>query len=178
MRAFGRVIMVFLALLLIGGALFLVAINFNLIPGVTDPFALPAWADDNVILAVAAGLLLIALIFLVSGLRPVKKPGNAALKGSEHGEVLISISALENMVLRVVQQIQGIKDVKRNVSFTPDGLLVKIIISVMPDVSLPAVTSDLQTKTKEYLEEITGITVREVKVIVDNVNMDQAASTK
>ncbi len=78
----------------------------------------------------------------------------------------------------VKSQLQNPGCVKRNVSFTPDGLLVKIIISVMPDVSLPAVTSDLQTKTKEYLEEITGITVREVKVIVDNVNMDQAASTK
>ncbi len=176
MRAVGRIILVFLALLFIGGALFLVVVNYNLLPGLTDIFALPAWAGDNVVMAAAAGLLLIALIFLTMGLRPIKKPKNAVLKDSEYGEVIISITAVENMVLRVVQQTKGVKDVKRNVSFTPEGLLVNIIVSAMPDVSLPAVTRDLQAKTKEYLEEITGITVREVKVIVDNVNTDQSAS--
>ncbi len=176
MKAVVRIIVVFIALLFIGAALFLAAINFNLIPGLADAVALPDWAGENVLLAVGSGLLLIALIILALGLRPAKKTGNAVLKGSEYGEVLISIPAVENMVLRVVQQTKGIKDISRNVSFTPDGLVIKIKISVMPDVALPGMVSELQARTKEYLEEITGISVHEVKVLVDNVNMDQAAS--
>ncbi len=176
MKTIARIIMVFIALLLIGGALFLFALNFNLIPNLTEAVSLPAWADETLLLASGAGLLLLGLILLALGLRPSRKPGNAVLKGSEYGEVLISINAVENMVLRVVQQTQGIKDISRKVAFTPDGLVVTIKIDVKPDVALPGLIGELQAKTKEYLEEITGISVNEVKVLVNNVSMEQSAS--
>ena len=176
MNTVAKVILIFFGLLFIGGALLLLAIYFNLIPGLV--IALPAWAADNVLLAIGSVFLLIALIFLSFGLRSSKKIGNAVLKGSEYGEVLISITALENMVLRVVQQTQGIKDVSRHVSFTPDGLVVKVRIRVMPDVPLPGLINEVQSKTKEYLEEITGIVVHEVKVMVENIIVDQAVSKK
>jgi uncharacterized alkaline shock family protein YloU len=174
MKTFFRMILVFLGFLLIGAAILLAAINFNLLPGFN--LQLPDWVDETALMAGASVLLLIALILLASGLRPRKKESNAVLKGSEFGEVLISIPAIENMVLRVVQQTQGIKDVSRHVSHTADGLVVKIRIRVMPDVALPGLISELQAKTKEHLEEITGITVHEVKVVVENVVMDQTAS--
>ncbi len=176
MKAVIRFFAVFIALLLIGAALFLVIINYNVIPGLAETVILPAWAEENVILVAAAGLLLIALILLASGFSPSKKPGSATLKSSEYGEVLISVSAVENMVLRIVQQTKGIKDVSRDVRFTSNGLVVNMKISAMPDVSLPDVIEELQAKTKEHLEEITGISVHEVKVLVDSVNMDQSAS--
>jgi uncharacterized alkaline shock family protein YloU len=174
MKTFFSIVLVFLGCLLIGAALFLALINYNLIPGLNLP--LPNWVDETVLMAGASVLMLIALIMLSFGLRSRKKPGKAVLKGSEFGEVLISIPAIENMVLRIVQQTQGIKDVSRQVSNTADGLIVKIRIRVMPDVTLPGLISDLQSKTKEYLQEITGITVHEVKVVVENVVMDQTVS--
>lgn len=176
MKTLARILLVFLGLLFIGGALFLLAFNYDFIPGLA--VETPAWAGENILLAVGAALLLIALILLALGFRPSKKVGNAVLKGSEFGEVLISITAVENMVLRVVQQTKGIKDAGRKVVFTPDGLVVRVRITVMPDVSLPGLINDLQSRAKDYLEEITGITVHEVKVMVENVNMDQAASKK
>ncbi len=177
MKTVARVFVVFIGLLLIGSALFLLAVNFNLVPGLG--VSLPAWAGENIIFGAVAILLLIALILLVLGLRsPSKKESTAVLKGSEYGEILISIDALENMVLRVVQQIQGIKDVSRSVSYTADGLVVRIRIRVMPDVSLPGLSGELQSKTKEYLEEITGIVVHEVKVMVENIIVDQPRSKK
>lgn len=174
MKAIARVILVFLGLLFIGAAFFLMVVNYNLIPQLG--LYLPAWVGDNMVLAVSAGLLLLALIFLALGLKKKKKAPDAVLKGSEYGEVAISISAIENIVLRVVQQTKGIKDVGRKVSFTTDGLIIQIIIKVLPDVSMPSVTGELQSKTKEYVEEITGITVHEVRVNVENIVVDQAPS--
>lgn len=176
MRTLARVIMVFLAFLFIGGALFLLAINYNLIPDLA--IYLPGWAAEEIVLGTAGALLLIAIILLVLGFRRSKGPGNAVLKGSEYGEVAISIAAIENMVLRTVQQTQGIKDVSRQVSFTQDGLIINVKIMVMPDVAMPNLTSELQSKIKEYVEEITGITVHEVKVMVENIVTDQAPSKK
>ena len=176
MRTLLRVILVFLGLLFIGGALFLMAVNYHLVPGLA--FYLPAWADQNVVLGAGVGMLVIALILIILGLRSRKKPANAVMKGSEYGEVAISIQAIENMVSRVVQQTQGIKEDSRQVSFTQDGLVIKVKIRVMPDVPMPGVTGELQSKVKEYVEEITGITVHEVKVNVENIVVDQAPSTK
>lgn len=176
MKTLAKVIAVFVALLLIGGALFLLAVYYNLVPGLA--VYLPAWVSEEIALSVTGALLLIALILLILGLRRSKGPGNAILKGSEFGEVAISIEAIDNMVLRVVQQTQGIKDVSRQVSFTQDGLVISVKIRVMPDVAMPGVTSELQSKIKEYVEEITGITVHEVKVMVENIVTDQAPSKK
>jgi uncharacterized alkaline shock family protein YloU len=175
MRTVARVIAVFLGLLFIGGALFLLAINYNLFPGLG--VIVPDWADEVVLLATGSVLLLLALILLALGLRKKgSRESNAVLKGSEYGEVLISINALENMVLRVVQQTQGIKDVSRQVNYTPEGLVVKVKIRVMPDLPMPDLIKDLQAKTKEYLEDISGIVVHEVKVVVENIIVDQPSS--
>ncbi len=177
MNKAARIFLVFLGLVFLGGALLLVVVNYNLLPGLA--LSLPRWADETVTLATAAVLFLIAVIFIALGLRSaVRKPGNALLKGSEYGEVLISITAVENMVLRVIQQTQGIKDVSRQVTYTPDGLVVRVKIRVMPDIALPGLISDLQNRIKEYLEEITGATVNEVKVMVENIIVDQAVSKK
>ncbi len=176
MRAVSRILMVFIALVLIGGALFLAVINFNLIPGLEEALALPAWAGENVIFAAIAAFVLIAIILLALSFRPAKRTADAVLKGSEYGEVVISIAAVESMVLRIVQQINNIKDISRKVVFTNEGFIINIKIGVKPDVALPGLISDLQARTKEYVEEITGIKVLEVKVTVENINTEQTAS--
>ncbi len=175
MKTVLKAILVFLGLLLIGAALVLAALGFNVLPGLMA--SLPAWADQTMLLISGSVLLLLALLFISVGLRSGKKKAKSALlKGSEFGAVMISIPAIENMVLRVIQQTQGIKDVSRHVSHTPDGLAVKIKIRVMPDLTLPDLVDGLQSKTKEYLETTTGIVVSKVEVTVDNVIMDQAVS--
>ncbi|MFO7952373.1 MAG: alkaline shock response membrane anchor protein AmaP [Bacillota bacterium] len=176
MKTLLRLVLVLIGLMFIGGAFFLLAVNYNLVPGLA--FSLPAWTGQDIVLAVTAGIILIGLILIILGLRSPKKVANAVMKGSQYGEIAISITAIENMVLRVVQQIQGIKDVSRQVSFTQDGLVIKVKVRVMPDVPMPGVADELQSKIKEYVEEMTGITVHEVKVNVDNIVVDQAPSTK
>ncbi len=178
MRAVARILMVFIALVLIGGALFLAVINFNVIPGLEEVVILPAWAGENVMIAAVAIFVLIAIILLALSFRPAKKTTDAVLKSSEYGEVVISIAAVESMVLRIVQQINGIKDISRKAVFTDEGFIINIKIGVKPDVALPDLISDLQARTKEYVEEITGIKVLEVKVTVENINADQPASKK
>ncbi len=175
MKAVMKVISVFLGLLLVGAALFLAALNFNLLPGLAVP--LPAWVDETMLLFSGSVMLLLALIFLSLGFRSAtKKSKKAMLKSNEFGAVMITIAAIENMVLRVIQQTQGIKDVSRYVTYTADGLLVKIKVRAMPDVTLPDLIGALQAKIKECLESTTGMTVREVEVTVDNIVMDQAVN--
>ncbi len=178
MKAVARAFLIFLGFLFIGGAVLVAAINYKLIPGLAVPVTLPGWVGENILIFAGVVLLLIALILISLGLRLSKKVGNAILKDSEFGAVSISITAVENMVLRVIQQTRGIKDVSRKVIPAADGLIIKVVIRAMPDVSLPGVINELQSKIKEYVEEITGIAVKEVQVTVDNIVTDQAVSKK
>lgn len=123
----------------------------------------------------AGGAMAVAgLIPLLLGFSPAQeRRPEALLQRGECGEVHITLLALENMVLRVVQQIRGIRDSSRRVSCTPNGLVVYLRVKVLPDRKLPDLAAELQEKIKSYLEEITGIAVSEVKVKIENIILDQ-----
>ncbi len=123
----------------------------------------------------AGGALVVAgLIPLLLGSAPDrrKKP-EALMQAGEFGDVHITLDALENMVLRVVQQMREVRDSNRRVEHTPQGLVVYLKVKVLPDQKLPGLTGELQANVKSYLEETTGINVSEVKVRVENIILDQ-----
>lgn len=95
------------------------------------------------------------------------------MRVGEFGEVYITLSALENMVLRVVQRTRGIRDSSRSVIHTPQGLVVYLRVKVLPDQNLPDLTGELQNSVKTYLEESTGMFVNEVRVSVESIILDQ-----
>ena len=170
-----RLILVLIGLALLGCGLLLMAVGLNMLPEIwTNIF----WLSENMAVFIGAGLAVLALLLLVFGLRPSPKPVETVLQRNELGEIRIALVALENMVLRVTQQHNGIKESKRRVVQTPDGLVAFLRVKVMPDLELPALISELQRKIKKYIEEITGIGVVGVKVLVENVVTDLIAQRK
>lgn len=175
MKVVARLILVLIGLFLIGVGLYFLAVSVNLaggLVGVTllELLGMPLFVALGAVI-VAAGLVLISI-----GPRPARERKiETVLQTSEYGEIRIAITAIENMVLRVVQQAQGVKDVSRKVTYTSQGLVIFVHIRVMPDLKLPDLAGELQAKVKDYVEEITGFMVHEVKVTVENIIMDQVA---
>ncbi|MEW5785645.1 MAG: alkaline shock response membrane anchor protein AmaP [Bacillota bacterium] len=177
MKGTARLILILIGLLLAAGGLYLLALGLELVAGYGT--ILTRALDKPVLMALGAGLLLVALIFLSLGMRsPRKIVPDTVLQTSEFGEIRIAVVAIENMVLRVVQQTQGLKDNGRKVAYTPDGLLIHVRVKVMPDLELPALIGELQAKVKNYVEDVTGIIVHEVKVLVENIILDQVPLKK
>ncbi len=181
MKSAARLVLVLLGLLQVGAGLFSLALGFDMVPA--DLYlgpSLSALAGVPVVAALGGGLLLVGLILLAMGLGspPKEKTPDNVLQVSEFGEIRIAIVAIENMVLRVVQQTQGIKDNGQRAVNTEDGLVVQVRIKVMPDLEMPALIGELQERTKKYIEDITGIMVQEVKVMVENIILDQAPAKK
>lgn len=173
-----RLFLVLLALLAAAAGVLGLALGFDLVqlPGLgTSLISL----DGDPVAAMGGGLLLLALFLLILGLKSTRKPEpQSVLQTSLHGEIRIAIVAMENMVLRVVQQTEGIKDGGRRVYQSPEGLVIQLKIRVMPDLELPGLVSGLQEKLKEYLEQVTGLVVHEVKVLVENIILDQVPAKK
>lgn len=174
-----RLFVILLGLSAAAAGLLGLALGFELLVLPGPGTGLNYYAGSPLALAAGVGLLMAALLLLVLGMRTGRKPApETVLQTSALGEICIAILAMENMVLRVVQQTQGVRDGGRFVYQSGDGLVVKIKIKVMPDLELPGLAAALQIKVKEYLEQITGFVVHEVKIVVENIILDQAPAKK
>ncbi|NLA10722.1 MAG: alkaline shock response membrane anchor protein AmaP [Firmicutes bacterium] len=171
MKFIARLFLVILGLLVTGTGVFLLLATAHPI-GALGYYLMRSY-EQTALLCVGGALALVGLIPLIIGFSPPKKKPATMLQSGELGEVRITLSALENMVLRVVQQSRWIRDSSRRVRATPQGLVIDLKIKVVADENLPVLTGELQKNVKEYLEEITGIIVSEVQISVQSVVLDQ-----
>ncbi len=171
MKSFLRAFLVIVFLLITGTGIFLMLAPTHPIGEIG--YYLMHNYGETFLLAVGGALALIGLVSLLISLFPAKKQPGTVLQNGEFGEVRITLSALENMVLRVVQQVRGVRGSSRRVDATPQGLVVYLQLKVAADQNLPDLTGELQRKIKEYLEESTGIIVSEVRINVQSVVLDQ-----
>lgn len=165
-----RLVAVLLGIILLVVGIFIIAASSDLVPVLGTRLKLGA-GEAYPVIALAGGANVVASLFLLLaiGFRPSRKPAETILQYSELGEVRISIAAIENMVLRVTQQHNAVKESSRKVVKTPRGLVIYLRARVLPDLNLPSLASELQQNINKYIEEVTGIKVAEVKVLVENI---------
>jgi len=174
-----RLIAVLLGLILLGVGIFIIAASSDLVSVLGARLRLGA-GQAYPIIGLAGGVNIVTSLFLLVaiGFRPSQRPAETILQYSELGEVRISIAAIESMVLRVTQQHNVIKESSRKVIKTPRGLVVYLRVKVLPDLNLPSLASKLQQDINSYIEEVTGIKVAEVKVLVENIVSDLTVQKK
>lgn len=122
-------------------------------------------------------LLIVSGKFLLRALSSEKRPHQAIVQETGLGQVRVSVEAIENMVHRVVNQISGVREVKPRVACLPDGVSVFMRISVSPEINIPQTTDQIQGRVGEYIEEVAGIKVHSVKILVDSVSSEAGAGT-
>ena len=101
--------------------------------------------------------------------KPVK---TALIHETALGQVNITIPALEHLVVKAARSVQGVREVKPLLKRTDGGLAVQLKVQVQPDISIPVLTEELQTKVKEYLMKTVGITVQNIRVSVCKINWE------
>ncbi|MDD3653721.1 MAG: alkaline shock response membrane anchor protein AmaP [Desulfotomaculaceae bacterium] len=117
------------------------------------------------------------LILLLAGIRlfwvAVRRPGgkdrHVILAESALGQVNISLQAIENLVVKVVGQVNGVREVKPKILSDSQGVGVQVRAVVTPDINVPEVSSEIQQRIKERVFEVTGVNVSSVKVFIENI---------
>ncbi len=89
---------------------------------------------------------------------------------SDLGEVRISIEAVENLVRKVARQVKGVRGVRGWVVPGGDRLNVRLRTIISPDVSVPDVSSDIQSAVRDCLKNVVGVEAGEVRVFVENIS--------
>lgn len=131
--------------------------------------------------AAAVGIifLIISLRLLYFGLvRRDRNKNRAVVVGNALGELRISFAAIESLIFKVANQQAGVKNVQTTIKDGAEGIYITLKLVVSPDINIPDLSSNIQTNVREYLAEIAGVSVKETKVLVENINIDAGLRIK
>ena len=109
-----------------------------------------------------------SIMFLLSGVRS-SKDKKAVSKQTNIGEIRISLNSIENVAINASKRSNGVKESKTLVRKADDGVEIEVRIVVMPDLSIPVISEEVQNRVKKSVEEASGIEVKNVKVIVESI---------
>lgn len=123
-------------------------------------------------LVLSIGLLILGILPF---LRPQKKIEESYRTASKWGEVRVTMEALGEIISRSAHEVTGVRHVKPVLRQREDGLEILLNCQLNPDVVIPEITNELQTRIKEDVERYTGIKVAEVKVLVRRFDNAQSA---
>jgi uncharacterized alkaline shock family protein YloU len=172
MNIFFRILLAIYAfcLTLITGLAIVVTLEPSLYKGISEDIYNGITGRTSSIIIFVAELIFFAIgiIFLLSGVRS-DKDKKSVRKHTNIGEIKISINSIENIALAASRRLNGIKDSKAFVTKHDDNVSVIIKIMVMPDVNIPALAEDMQSKVKRAVEDTSGVAVSDVRVVVDNI---------
>jgi len=100
------------------------------------------------------------------------------MQQSPHGEMRICFKAIENLILRAAREVKGVRETKTRIVHSAAGLVIFLRSVAYPDQNIPRVTAELQAAVKEYVENTTGSTVAEIKVMIENVATESVKAVR
>lgn len=174
MKIYEKALIGFYSLIIGCIALSIIYVAFNplVLHYVMAIFMLP---ENRLIIGAISGIF---LIFCGKSLIDIfhKNPHHYALiDATELGTVNITIPTLEHIVVKAAKQVRGVREVKPKVKVRSDGITVFLKANVTLDSNIPLVTQELQSSVKSHIEQIAGIRILEVKVLVDYSSHDLKA---
>jgi uncharacterized alkaline shock family protein YloU len=167
-----RILMVVIGIMIMLAGLLLILITLGLLREVSffGYTFVPLLRNFNY---TALGFLILVLGVLVivfwGSTREKEKMTGSIFSHTEIGEIRVSFKAIENMVLTAAKKIKGVREVTTNIESSEQGLLISLHIKALSDLPLPDLVKELQETVREYVQEISGTNVVEIKVNVENI---------
>ena len=92
---------------------------------------------------------------------------------TEHGEMRIAVSAVENLILRCVETHKEVKVIGMQINNRRGAVSVELGVAMNSNISIPHAVEQIQTQIKRYLAASSGIELREVGVSVERTEGDE-----
>lgn len=104
--------------------------------------------------------------------------GNVALQNTENGAVNVTVGALETLVREAIGHSDEVLELKSQVLNHEDSITVLVRMVLSSTAHIPNVTMLMQRNIKRFIEEFSGIAVREVIITVTEVRSPESAAKK
>ncbi len=93
------------------------------------------------------------LNFVWSGVAAEK---NIAFK-TEYGEVLVSLSAIEDYVRKIMRDDPDVRDLRSKVTVRKRGLVISLKAVMLSEVNIPSITEKIQSELRSKVQEMLGM---------------------
>lgn len=107
-----------------------------------------------------------------------KEKTSTAINKTEIGSVDITLDALDSLIKNIAIEQEGVVSINSTLNTTETGLLISLKTEIYPSMSIPQITNSLQELVKTYIEDTTGVSVTEVRVLVEKISKVNENKTK
>lgn len=172
MRGFDRFFLFLYSIVFLGVAVFAMMIGLGFYNTYVSETINLLYLDQDVkftIIAVSFLIIVFSIYFIIKSVHTNNVPTFSNLR-SDIGEIKISMETIESLASKVSAKVKGVREEKVKVRLD-DNELVTIIIKINVDgeTPIPQISDEIQRNVKQHIENIAGITVGQVHVVVSNV---------
>ena len=170
MKVWERLISLLAGIILIVVAVFLCMLGFGQAKALLEVLGrlnenpLNLWSIEVSIIALILGILQIGMALRM------RREEKTVIYQTQFGEIRITVSAIENLALRACKKVKGVRDAHVGVRADKlTGLDVYIEVTISPDMAIPQVKAEIETKVSDYVYETVGMRVNSVKVLITKI---------
>ncbi len=129
----------------------------------------------NQVWLVLLGLLLFSIaIYLIWLKQRVAQQQPYVKIATDDGEIIVSKLTLEQIILSILSDVDGVQDIKPEIQVQKDGNIKTLLqIMISNDCNIPDTAHLIQQKLKEELPRISGIEAKEVKINVNKISYQE-----
>lgn len=92
---------------------------------------------------------------------------------TDEGEIKISTTSLGQIILNILQNVEGVKEITPDIQVLKSGGIRAILqLIVSKDCNIPDTAHYIQQKLKEDLPKISGVEASEVKINVNKIDYE------
>lgn len=119
---------------------------------------------------IAAVMFLVSWRFFWASLRvPRNKIEHVIIRRGEEGEVTITSTALEQLVIKSARQVKGLREIRPKLKLLPEGVAISLEVTATPDQNLPTLARDLQDNVRQYITDTAGLDILEIRVLINGI---------
>ncbi|MBQ2661435.1 MAG: alkaline shock response membrane anchor protein AmaP [Clostridia bacterium] len=175
-KIFDRVLAAFIALVLIAllGLFAAVILDFITVNQVID-YAISLMPNLLIakcvygIIGVVLFLVAVKVMIGMAGSRQKETrvaPTSIHLETSDYGSTYVSLAAIDAMAQRHCRATQKVKECMTNITPCENGVMIAVKLAVSNETNIPELTASLQKSLKGYVEELSGVKVADVSILI------------
>lgn len=180
MNAFNRIVMILLDLLLLCGAVLVLLITFGavtvaqILPRAYTETALGQWlasfahmapTETLITTVVALILIVLCLALLIAELRPERRTRTITIRDDGLGVVTVRAESVRALIAYVTSRIPEVLQLQPEIDSTSSGLRIRCRAALSSEANIPQVSTELQSRIKEAVEQHLGMKVADVAVM-------------
>jgi len=129
---------------------------------------------NQILLAIVGFLIFAIALYLIWLKQKIAAQVPSVKVISDDGEIKITTTSLEQIILNVLNDIKGVKEIKPDIQLQKTGSIRAILsLIVTTDCNIPDTAHFIQQKLKEELPKISGVEIEDIKINVNKIDYER-----